>query len=87
MVSSVAVVLVGRWAAHVVILVSPLDPNPLFFLFCLGPFIQLGGLLGQGLGLGPGLVNFTFFFFPAGRNVSGGFCKIFDGRAKGKQVS
>ena len=48
---------------------------------------QLGGLLGQGLGLGPGLVNFTFFFFPAGRNVSGGFCKIFDGRAKGKQVS
>ena len=44
--------------AHV-ILVSALGPNPSFFLFW-GTFIQLGGLLGQGpgLGLGPGLDNF-----------------------------
>ena len=43
--------------AHV-ILVSALGPNPSFFLFW-GTFIQLGGLLGQGsgLGLGPGLDN------------------------------
>ena len=43
--------------AHV-ILVSALGPNPSFFLFR-GTFIQLGGLLGQGpgLGLGPGLDN------------------------------
>ena len=41
-----------------VILVSALGPNPSFFLFG-GTFIQLGGLLGQGpgLGLGPGLDN------------------------------
>ena len=53
----------GGWVAHV-ILVSALGPNPSFFLFW-GTFIQLGGLLGQGpgLGLGPGLDNF--------------FCKIF----------
>ena len=40
------------------ILVSALCPNPSFFLFC-GTFIELGGLLGQGqgLGLGPGLDN------------------------------
>ena len=45
--------------AHV-ILVSALGPNPSFFLFW-GTFIQLGGLLGQGpgLGLGPGLDNKT----------------------------
>ena len=43
--------------AHV-IFVSALGPNPSFFLFR-GTFIQLGGLLGQGpgLGLGPGLDN------------------------------
>ena len=43
--------------AHVII-VSALGPNPSFFLFR-GTFIQLGGLLGQGhgLGLGPGLDN------------------------------
>ena len=47
----------GGWVAHV-ILVSALGPNPSFFLFW-GTFIQLGGLLGQGpgLGLGPGLDN------------------------------
>ena len=41
--------------AHVII-VSALGPNPSFFFFW-GTFIQLGGLLGQGpgLGLGPGL--------------------------------
>ena len=46
----------GGVVAHV-ILVSALGPNP-FFSF-LGTFIQLGGLLGQGLGLGlgPGLDN------------------------------
>ena len=44
--------------AHV-ILVSAHGPNPSFFLFLRGTFIQLGGLLGQGpgLGLGPGLDN------------------------------
>ena len=36
------------------ILVSDQGPNPSFFFFC-GTFIQLGGLLGQGLG--PGLDN------------------------------
>ena len=48
----------GVVVAHV-ILVSALGPNPSFFLFW-GTFIQLGGLLGQGpgLGLGPGLDNF-----------------------------
>ena len=47
--------------AHV-ILVSALGPNPSFFLF-LGTFSQLGGLLGQGpgLGLGPGLDNLEVF--------------------------
>ena len=41
------------------ILVSALGPNPSLFLFW-GTFIQLGGLLGQGpgLGLGPGLDNY-----------------------------
>ena len=45
----------GVVVAHV-ILVSALGPNPSFFLFG-GTFIQLGGLFGQGpgLGLGPGL--------------------------------
>ena len=48
------------WVAHV-ILVSALGPNPSFFLFW-GTFFQLGGLLGQGpgLGLGPGLDNKLF---------------------------
>ena len=48
---------VGGVVAHV-ILVSALGPNPSYFLFW-GTFIQLGGLLGQGLGLGlgPGLDN------------------------------
>jgi len=48
-----------RVVAHV-ILVSALGPNPSFFLFR-GTFIQLGGLLGQGpgLGLGPGLDNYN----------------------------
>ena len=39
------------------ILVSALGPNPSLFSLFLGTFIQLGGLLGQGLGLGPGLDN------------------------------
>ena len=41
------------------ILVSALGQNLSFFLFW-GTFIQLGGLLGQGpgLGLGPGLDNY-----------------------------
>ena len=43
----------------IVILVSAQGPNPYFFNFW-GTFIQLGGLLGQGLELGPGLVNCTF---------------------------
>ena len=47
----------GGVVAHV-ILVSALGPNPSFFLFG-GTFIQLGGLLGQGLGLGPGLDNYV----------------------------
>ena len=49
----------GGVVAHVIFL-SALGPNPSFFLFW-GTFIQLGGLLGQGpglgLGLGPGLDN------------------------------
>ena len=46
----------ARVYGSLVILVSALGPNPSFFLFW-GTFIQLGGLLGQGpgLGLGPGL--------------------------------
>ena len=50
---------VGGVVAHV-ILVSALGPNPSFFFFW-GTFIQLGGLLGQGpgLGLGPGLDNLS----------------------------
>ena len=49
---------VGGWVVAHVILVSALGPNPSFFLFW-GTFIQLGGLFGQGLGvgLGPGLDN------------------------------
>ena len=43
--------------AHV-ILVSAQGPNPSFFFFR-GTFIQLGGLFGQGLGLGRGLDNYT----------------------------
>ena len=43
----------GEVVAHVII-VSALGPNPSFFLLW-GTFIQLGGLLG--LGLGPGLDN------------------------------
>ena len=38
------------------ILESAQGPNP-FFSFFLRTSIQLGGLLGQGLGLGPGLDN------------------------------
>ena len=37
---------------------SALGPNTSYFLFW-GTFIQLGGLLGQGLGLGPGLDNYA----------------------------
>ena len=46
----------GVVVAHV-ILVSAQGPNPFFFFW--GTFIQLWGLLGQGLGLelGPGLDN------------------------------
>ena len=53
---------VGVVVAHVII-VSALGPNSSFFLFW-GTFIQLGGLLGQGpgLGLGPGLDNFSVIF-------------------------
>ena len=49
---------VGGWCGVVahVILVSAQGPNPSFFFFW-GTFIQLGGLFGQGLGLGPGLDN------------------------------
>ena len=49
---------VWGWGVAHVILVSALGPNPSYFLFW-GTFIQLGGLLGQGpgLGLGPGLDN------------------------------
>ena len=48
---------VGGVVAHV-ILVSAQGPNPSFFFFG-GAFIRLGGLFGQGLGLGlgPGLDN------------------------------
>ena len=48
----------GWWVVAHVILVSALGPNPSFLVFW-GTFIQLGGLLGQGpgLGLGPGLDN------------------------------
>ena len=47
----------GVVVAHV-ILVSAQGPNPSFFFFW-GTFIRLGGLFGQGLGLGlgPGLDN------------------------------
>ena len=38
------------------ILVSAQGPNP-FFSYFGGTFIRLGGLFGQGLGLGPGLDN------------------------------
>ena len=58
--------------AHV-ILVSALGPNPSFFLFS---FIQLGGLLGQGpgLGLGPGLDNDFFTgFVPLVGSLAVGF--------------
>ena len=53
----------GLVVAHV-ILVSALGPNPFFFLFW-GTFIQLGGLLGQGPGLGlrPGLDNNLYGHF------------------------
>ena len=53
----------GGVVAHV-ILVSALGPNPSFFFFG-GTFIQLGGLFGQGLGLGlgPGLDNYPKFSF------------------------
>ena len=47
---------VGGVVSHV-ILVPALGQNPSFFW---GTFIQLGGLLGQGLGLGPGLDNFSY---------------------------
>ena len=45
--------------AHV-ILVSAQGPNP-FFSYFGGTFIRLGGLFGQGLGLGPGLDNCDSF--------------------------
>ena len=50
---------VGGVVAHV-ILVSAQGPNPSFFFFW-GTFIRLGGLFGQGLGLGlgPGLDNYS----------------------------
>ena len=48
---------VGGWVAHV-ILVSAQGPNTSFFFFG-GTFIRLGGLFGQGLGLGPGLDNLS----------------------------
>ena len=46
------------WVVAHVILVSAQGPNPSIFFFG-GAFIQLGGLVGQGLGLGlgPGLDN------------------------------
>ena len=68
--SSLKVRVRGGVVAHV-ILVSALGPNPSSFLFW-GTFIQLGGLSGQGLGLGvePGLDNssssFHLFFFKIG---------------------
>ena len=50
----------GGWCGVVahVILVSAQGPNPSFFFFW-GAFMQLGGLFGQGHGLGlrPGLDN------------------------------
>ena len=49
---------VGGVVSHV-ILVPALGQNPSFFDFS-ETFIQLGGLLGQGLGLGPGLDNFSY---------------------------
>ena len=56
----------GWWVAHV-ILVSAQGPNPSFFFYW-GTFIRLGGLFGQGLGLGlgPGLDNYlskNIFFY------------------------
>ena len=52
------------WVVAHVILVSAQGPNPSFFFFW-GAFIQLGGLFGQGLGLGlgPGLDNKTSTFY------------------------
>ena len=46
----------GGGVVALAILVSALGPNPSFYNF-LETFIQLGGLLGQGLGLEPGLDN------------------------------
>ena len=43
----------GGGVVALAILVSALGPNPSFYNF-LETFIQLGGLLGQGLGLGLG---------------------------------
>ena len=53
----------GGWVVAHVILVSAQGPNPSLFFFG-GTFIQLGGLLGQGLGLGlgPGLDNYLLPF-------------------------
>ena len=52
----------GVVLAHV-ILVSAQGPNPSYLFLGGGTFIQLGGLLGQGLGLGlrPGLDNNPLF--------------------------
>ena len=47
------------------ILVSALSPNPSFVLFW-ETFIQLGGLLGQGLRLGPGLDNIIIYLAQTG---------------------
>ena len=51
----------GGGVVALVILVSAQGLNPSFFFFC-GTFIPIGGLFGQGLGLGlgPGLDNFKF---------------------------
>ena len=51
------------WVVAYVILVSAQGPNPSFFFFW-GTNIRLGGLFGQGLGLGlgPGLDNKKEFY-------------------------
>ena len=53
---------VGWWAGGPCDFGAAQGPNP-FFLF-LRTFIQLGGLLGQGLGLGPELDNFNVSHTP-----------------------
>ena len=63
----------GWWVAHLILVsASAHGPNPSFFFFG-GTFIQLGGLFGQGLGLGlgPGLDNKNAgrYLLRSGRNV------------------